>query len=631
MKKHLFLFTFLLGHTFLLGQTSKLDSLESVFKLKTIDAEKLEVVKQMVDLAFNSDIALALKYARRGVMLADQTDDENWQPRFYEMEGRMHANLLQLDSATLFFDKAMAGYTAIDNKKGQATTAFKIAWVHRKKEEIDKAMDADLKALRLMEALDDQEGIANALGRVSGDLSRQGQLEDALEYAQKSIAICEKNGFKGELFYALIAAGDVSIADEKPALALEYYNKALVLVYKLNMGSASLADIINSRGNALKRLGRYEEARKDYQACLENAQKANYPNAISVAYSNLGEINLLLDNYPEALRYQLKTVALQEENNDYSNLVENYQHVSTIYEKLGDYKPALEYQRKAFALRDSTASVQSDATISKLRTQYETEKKEATITSQERVIKEQKLVKWLGLALATILAFFAFNFYRNLTIRKKANKLLAAKNAENELLLKEIHHRVKNNLEVVSSLLLLQSSQVDDQKIKDAMQEGQNRVQSIGIVHQKLYQGDNLAAIEMKDYFLDLGESILDTFGAEQRVKIECAMEQLELDVDTAVPLGLIVNELLTNALKYAFPDNKKGQVKIKLEKLGGSILRLIVSDDGIGKSDSPAAKGTGFGGQLISLLTRQLNGTMKEEVNNGTIVYFDFKLKKGA
>ena len=433
------------------------------------------------------------------------------------------------------------------------------------------------------------------------------------------------------MFYALIAAGDVSITDYKPALALEYYNKALALVYELDMGSASLADVINSRGNALKRLGRYEDARKDYQTCLENAQKANYPNAISVAYANLGEINLLMGNYSEALRYQLKTVALQEKNKDYSNLVEGYQHVSTIYEKLGDYKPALEYQRKAFALRDSTASVQSDKTISKLRTQYETEQKEATIASQEEVIQKQKLVKWLGLALAAVLAFFAFNFYRNLTIRKKANKLLAAKNAENELLLKEIHHRVKNNLEVVSSLLLLQSAQVDDQKIKDAMQEGQNRVQSIGIVHQKLYQGDNLAAIEMKDYFLNLGESILDTFGAEQRVKIECAMEQLELDVDTAVPLGLIVNELLTNALKYAFPDNKKGLVKIKLEKQSENILRLVVSDDGIGKTDSTTAKGTGFGGQLISLLTRQLNGTMKEEINNGTIVYFDFKLKKGA
>lgn len=623
------MFCLLSVSTLLYSQSPQLDSLESVLYGEKDTEKRLELFQQMVDLAFRADIKLALYYAKRGVAFAEQVDNKNWQPQFYEMQGRMHANLLQLDSARLFFDKAMSSYTAIDNKKGQATTLFKIAWVYKKKEKIDKAMAADLQALRLMEQLDDQEGIANALGRVSEDLSRQGRQKEALEYAQRAIDICRKNDFQEELYYVIIAAGDACIANDDPAQSLDYYNEALELVYVLNMGPASVADIINSRGNALKRLGRYEEALEDYKTCLENAEKANYRNATSAVVGNLGEINLLMGNYAEALPYQLKTVELQQRNKDFSNLVENYQHTSTIYEHLGDYKSALEYQRKAFALRDSTASVKSDETISELRTQYETEKKESKIMAQQQVIAQQNLVKWLGLGLAGVLAFLAFSFYRNLNIRKKANQLLSAKNAENELLLKEIHHRVKNNLEVVSSLLLLQSAQVDDPKVKDAMQEGQNRVQSIGIVHQKLYQGENLAAIEMKDYFLNLSESILDTFGAEQQVEIECAMEQLEVDVDTAVPLGLIVNELLTNTLKYAFPDGQKGCVKIKLEKRDENILHLEVADDGIGKSGSVSAKGTGFGGQLISLLTRQLNGTMWEEVKNGTIVSFNFKLEK--
>jgi len=207
--------------------------------------------------------------------------------------------------------------------------------------------------------------------------------------------------------------------------------------------------------------------------------------------------------------------------------------------------------------------------------------------------------------------------------------LLAAKNAENELLLKEIHHRVKNNLEVVSSLLALQSAQIDDPNTKDAMLEGQNRVQSIGIVHQKLYQGTNLGAIEMKDYFINLGESILDSFGAEKRVTIDCAMEQLDVDIDTAVPLGLIVNELLTNTLKYAFPEGKNGIVRIKLEKRRDGILQLEVSDNGVGKSG--VTKGTGFGSQLVSLLTQQLSGSMREEVKDGTSIYFEFKMDKAA
>jgi two-component sensor histidine kinase len=209
--------------------------------------------------------------------------------------------------------------------------------------------------------------------------------------------------------------------------------------------------------------------------------------------------------------------------------------------------------------------------------------------------------------------------------KKRSDQLLADK----ELLLREIHHRVKNNLEVVSSLLALQSAQIGDTQTKDAMQASQNRVQSIGIVHQKLYQGSNLGAIEMKDYFINLSESILDSFGAEKRVTIECAMEQLDVDIDTAVPLGLIVNELLTNTLKYAFPQGQQGKVEIKLSKKADGVLQLQVSDNGVGKSGT--TQGTGFGGQLIGLLTQQLNGTMHEEMHNGTKISFEFKIGKAA
>ena len=615
--------------SFLFSQTNPLDSLERRFAAEKSDAQRLELLSQMTTIAFGMDFKIALGYAKRGVALAEQTGDKNWRPKFYEVQGRMHANLVQLDSARLFFDQALAGYTAVGNKKGQATTYFKIAWVHKRKGEIEPAMSADLKALRLMEELGDQAGIAGALGRVSEDLRNQERPAEALEYARRAIEICQKNDFQAELSYALRYAGDACIAMGDNPQALQYYTRALDLTRSTSPDPVSIADIINCRGNALKRLGRYTEALEDYQVCLANSEKANYPGGISTALANLGEVNLLLGKYTEALPYQLKTIALQETGGDLGNLVENYGHASTIYEQLGDYKNALLYQKKARQMRDSTASIHSDAAISELRTEYETEKREATIAAQGQQISQQQLVQWLGFGLAALLAFLAFNFYRNAMVRKKSNTLLAAKNAENELLLKEIHHRVKNKLEIVSSLLALQSAQIDDQGIKDAMQEGQNRVQSIGIVHQKLYQRDNLAAIEMKDYFINLSESILDSFGAEDRVTIECVMDQLDVDIDTAVPLGLIVNELLTNTLKYAFPNGQKGQVRIKLEKKPEGVLHLEVADNGVGKSG--VTQGTGFGGQLVSLLTRQLSGSMREEVKNGLTVSFDFNLKKAA
>lgn len=158
------------------------------------------------------------------------------------------------------------------------------------------------------------------------------------------------------------------------------------------------------------------------------------------------------------------------------------------------------------------------------------------------------------------------------------------------------------------------------------MQASQSRVQSMSILHQNLYQGENLASIEMKNYFKHLAESILDTYDAWERVDVNYDMKEIELDVDTAVPIGLIVNELLTNALKYAFPDGEQGRITLSLKLLEEKALRLIVADNGIGKSTADSSKGTGFGSQLVRLLTRQLNRRMRVETKNGMHYTFEFK-----
>ncbi len=628
MKRPIILLACLWALTFVYAQTPQLDSLEQVYAVEKADTTRLKLLLEMMDIGYNTDLNLALDYTRRGVTLAKQLDNKQWIAKFYEMLGRTHANMSSLDSATYYFDKAVLQYEAIGNKFGKATTYFKIGWVHKRRGHYDDAMKADLEALRMMEELKDPRGIAGALDRVSEDLYNQRKYAEALEYAKKAIELCKNNNLEGELPYALRAAGDASIGMGDNKAALSYYDEAYQLTEK-NEGRDALADISNSRGNAYKRLGEYEKALVDYKLTLELSEKVNYPGGISTATANLGEVNILMGRYGDALPYQLKTIRLQEENKDVSNLIENYMHASTIYKNLGNFESALTYHAKAYDLKDSLVSVEADATMSELRTQYETEKNEATIASQETQLDQQRTMQWLYIGLAVLLGLFAISFYRNAAARKKTNQLLAAKNAENELLLKEIHHRVKNNLEVVSSLLALQSAQIDDPNIKDAMQEGQNRVQSIGIVHQKLYQGTNLAAVEMKDYFVNLSDNILDTFGAEDRVTIQCAMDQLELDIDTAVPLGLIVNEILTNALKYAFPDGRKGHIEITLERADANSLHLRIADDGVGKSGF--IKGTGFGGQLISLLTKQLGGTMREDGVGGTTVYLDFAVKSAA
>ncbi|XMO86985.1 tetratricopeptide repeat protein [Algibacter sp. AS12] len=628
MKKLIFLFFII--NTFSYSQDNiTIIQLQQKLNLEKESIKKLEIINDMVNIAFNQDMAQALKFSKLGVELSEKANNKNWQPKFYEMQGRMHANLLHLDSATSFFNKALKGYDLVDNKKGRATTLFKLAWVDKKNGNLDDALQKDLSGLKIMELLGYKNGICDGLTRVSTDLTHQNRLTEALDYAEKAIRFAEENNLTSEMFYVNFNAANVAMAKQNYAQSLEYNKTALAIAQEQNLGLPNEADVTNGIGNAYKRLGNYPEAIKSYKACLALAKKANYPNATSTVIANLGEVNMLLGNYSDALEYQLETVKLQEKNNDFSNLIENYNHVSTIYSKLKNYKFALDYKQKAYTLRDSIASIESDAKMSELLTQYETKKKEKTIASQESKISQQQLIQTLSLGFVALLIgllVFGYISYRN---RSKTNTLLAAKNEEIELLLKEVHHRVKNNLEVVSSLLSLQSAQIEDLNTKEAMIESQNRVNSIGIVHQKLYQGENLGAIEMKDYFLNLSESILDSLGAEKKVNLNLAMSQLDLDIDTAVPLGLIINELLTNTVKYAFPNNNQGTVTIKLEKQNDTILHLEVSDNGTGKTG--ITQGTGFGSQLVSLLTKQLNGIMKEENQNGTTFIFDFQLEQAV
>ncbi|MCB0472644.1 MAG: sensor histidine kinase, partial [Flavobacteriaceae bacterium] len=142
----------------------------------------------------------------------------------------------------------------------------------------------------------------------------------------------------------------------------------------------------------------------------------------------------------------------------------------------------------------------------------------------------------------------------------------------------------------------------------------------------KLYQGKNLAAIDMKDYLINLGKHIMDSFQTDDRINLAYKGGTVELDVDAAIPIGLIVNELITNALKYAFPDKSKGTIEIVLHKQQENKLFLEVADDGIGQEEGHSKK-DGFGTQLINLLVQQMDGKSYSDTKNGTKISFEFNL----
>ena len=206
----------------------------------------------------------------------------------------------------------------------------------------------------------------------------------------------------------------------------------------------------------------------------------------------------------------------------------------------------------------------------------------------------------------------------------KKNKIINKSLEEKNVLLREIHHRVKNNLQVISALLELQTKYVTDEGTVAALRRGQDRVESMALIHKDLYQHDNLSGVNTKIYFEKLTSNLLESYQVEDgKISIETDIEPLLLDVDTMVPVGLLINELISNAIKHAF-DSKGGKVFIKLEEKN-DVLHLLVEDNGKGFTGTETNKQS-FGYSLIKSFVRRLEAHMQIDHSVGTRIMIKIK-----
>ncbi len=209
--------------------------------------------------------------------------------------------------------------------------------------------------------------------------------------------------------------------------------------------------------------------------------------------------------------------------------------------------------------------------------------------------------------------------FEDITDRKHAEEQIKASLSEKEILLKEIHHRVKNNMQVISSLLNMQSRYLTDTKAIDIFLASMDRIRSMSLIHNHLYRSESLSRIDVRDYIRDLSGSLLNTYSVDTLVELNTDITPLSLTIDTVLPLGLLVNELLTNALKHAFPGERTGLINIGL-KSEGTQLTLTVSDNGIGiPPDLDHMDTQSMGMQLIVTLVEQLEGTIELNRDKGT------------
>jgi len=285
-----------------------------------------------------------------------------------------------------------------------------------------------------------------------------------------------------------------------------------------------------------------------------------------------------------------------------------YEALFYIYAKSDRDKQAVDAARLYISYKDSVRNTELDKKVLQLNEQLETEKKENEIIrlNNDNELAHTKLTAArIQLLIISSILLGLFRLYRRTQVQKA---IIAKALGEKNTLLKEIHHRVKNNLQFISSLLRLQTKHVSDDAALGALQEGQDRVQSMALIHQLI-------------------KGLFSSYNIhDDRIQLELDIADVNLDVDTVIPLGLIVNELISNSLKHAFPDDRAGQILVRLDRQN-DVLLLSVKDDGVGITDENRDKMTGsFGYKLINAFTQQLEADMIVDSSEGTSVAFEIK-----
>ncbi|MBL0745654.1 histidine kinase dimerization/phosphoacceptor domain -containing protein [Chryseolinea lacunae] len=593
---------------------------------------------------------------KRALQLYSAEGDADKTAEMHRMLGASWLEEYALDSAEREYTKAVELYTALSpDHYGLSPAYLALASLYRYKGDVNKAMEYSLKYSKDEndETLNDPNVLFN-MGILSGNT---GQNESGVEYFRQACVEWRKNHLvQRELntftLYSLAVGLQQALVQEKK------YDEARAALDDLlpELGIkcwAEKAIVARGKGLYFEAIGKYKNAEGEFLKMMESLEKVPYMPLGNSRISELVEANYCIGTFyvdqkkfSRGESYLKKALSLQHNaSRAWQNDIEIYLY--RIDSAAGRYIPAMQHFARHKMLSDSIFNSTKMQQISALQVQFETEKKEQHIQSlsnqsklQQVEIRNNAMVRNLTFGGVAVLIIFLAMLFSQYKQKKKSNEDLKQQQAEiarknttlnrlveeKEWLLKEVHHRVKNNLQIIVSLLEAQSAYLNNDALA-AIQESQNRVHAISLVHQKLYQSEDLASINMKVYIEDLVLSLRDTFRSEKSIAYLLDIEPVELDVSQAVPIGLILNEAITNSIKYAFPPpHVQNNIKVSLHLTSPDEVVLTITDNGVGLPagfDINAVKTLGL--KLIKGLAGDINGTFSISNDYGAKITIHF------
>jgi two-component sensor histidine kinase len=570
------------------------------------------------------------------------------------MLGDLHqidgSNFICLQKLQLSLD----AYASIHHEAVQGIYSL-MGKIYLRERDYKNAFNYNLLALKTAEKVGDSSiqmcMINNDIGST---LSQMGEMEKAISYYNGALEIAEKYKDDRAVYISALNIANAWNSLDQPLKALNIlntlakkYDKPKDLGVDYNLARAYIGSYC-----ILKQYYKAEPYCDQLLTMVRTLNLNDYSNLY--AYAEVVKFYIKAGKYNLAAKYLSLHKALAEKISDLLQMANSYQLWFMLDTAQHNYRAAVDHLITYKKLNDSLFNETKSEQIAELQVVYETEKKEKDIqvknqniqilTKQDELEKNKlqqgAILRNISFAFAALLIIVMVLLYSRYRLKQRTNRKLELQQGEitkqNEFLqhlvnekdwlVKEIHHRVKNNLQIVMSLLNSQSAYIDNESALTAIHDSQNRVHAMSLIHQKLYNTDNFSSIDMSLYIRELVSYLAESFETAQRIRFELQLASIEMDVSEAVPLGLILNEAITNSIKYAFPGSRDGVISISLSNIDSDHCLLIISDNGIGISlESNNKKPGSLGMSLIQGLSEDLEGKFSIESKNGTTIKISF------
>lgn len=609
---------FILPYFLLFGQD--VDSLQKLLNPQIADTNQVRIINKIgLEYYYASSFDTAKHYFLMEEELAIQLNDYKGIVDSWNNLGSVSGNLGNDSLAIIYYNKALAT-VAKDYKSDKSTidilTNRGVSYYFSG--DINAALEDYILASELCRKnkLDKERGfLLNNLGIFYRTLERY---EEAIGIYEENYIL--RNGLKDTMGMAntLLNKSVAYSFIDKPNESLESIYKAKDL-YKILQSERDifLCDIVI--GTNLQELGQLEEALKVLAPIGKIKDPPLKLESKATLYLALAEIYLEQDDlknvgpYLDLIGEDILSSDLIDHKIEYLDLKSSYAHQQS--NDTDAYNLLVELNH----LRSDKADTKNKELLKDTETKYLTIQKEQQIKildsekdlaeSQLKVSNQRNIGLSVGLLIFGILSLVLKRLYDKL---QKKNQLITKADQEKEILLKEIHHRVKNNLQTISSLLKLQSRYIKDENAVDALKSGLSRVNSMALIHKDLYQHDNLKGVDTKKYLEKLINNLFESYNiSEGKIDLEMDIESILLDVDTMIPMGLMINELISNSLKHAFPNAINGKLNVVLFQENESLI-LEIKDDGVGPPDKLQMKEKSFGQSLVKAFAAKLGGEIE-------------------